>query len=553
MSKQDVPNVPNVPGFPSLPTLLASLVSALCVLAGPVRAAEPARTLEEPPQYGVYYQSYEPTFYTGFAPRIADPRRLHLEIGRGNQLRVTAVLDEAVLDGYARELVARQRTYRTLVDQKRIVLTQNRALEAFEKRLQAEGVEAMVAAERAMRADRIRQRNLELLERLNPGRVFEIHLDIEDLMEAWKPQLRPEDGVKMTPARRVELIELMLPTRIDVLEVTPAMATALDTLVRRALDERHHESYESRDMFRALLADASRGVYRVDGGDQDFFEFTALYPVGTLNDTVPVKDKAGKRIPLYPTTGRRALVVHQRTRVVDHIPNDLSYSYSPWLPYIHIGTRMHDALHTLFWKMKPAETSFLPAAWRDQKDPEGKTYEYLWLLSRGPMSHGCTHVNVGHQAELRQMLPAEEEKLGEVDLFLDRSEDYDVFDIDGNGTPEVMGVRYWIAFSLGKGDKPQSLRVRNERCQYYDWLYAGDLACRAEGSSRFASIRAGAFDGRKAVAGREYRDIALYEGAYEPEKVQFYRAVDIPFARELRRVGASRPFPGCEAALPGPR
>lgn len=535
-----------------IPALLAVSI-AVFAFVSPGIAAEPARTLEEPPQYGVYYQSYEPTFYTGFAPRIPDPRRLHLEIGRGNQLRVTAVLDDAVLAGYARELVARQRTYRTLVDQKRIVLTQNRGLDEFEKRLRAEGVEAMVAEEPKMREDRIRQRNLELLQRLNPGRVFEIHLDVEDLMEAWKRHLRPEDGVKMTAARRAELLNLMLPTRVHVLEVTASMSSALDALVRRALDERHHESYESRGMFRALLADASRGVYRIEGGDRDFFEFTALYPVGTLNDTVPVRGKSGKRIPLYPTTGRRSLVVHQRTRVIDHIPTDLSYSYSPWIPYIHIGTRMHDALHTLFWKMKPAEASFLPASWRAAKDPDGKTYEYLWLLSRGPMSHGCTHVNVGHQAELRQMLPAEEEKLGEVDLFLDRSEHYDVFDIDGNGAPEVMGVRYWIAFSLGKGDRPQALRVRNERCEYYDWLYAGDLACRPGGVSTFASIRAGAFDGRKAVEGREYRDIALYEGAYEPERVQFYRAVDIPFSRELRRVGASRPFPGCEAALPNPR
>lgn len=527
------------------------LLFATLACAG-TAAAEPARLLEEPPQYGVYYQTYEPTFYTGFAPRIHDPRRLHLEIGRGNQLRVTAVLDDAVLTGYARELVARQRTYRALVDAKRIVLTQNRGLQEFERRLAAEGVEAMVAAEPRMREDRIRQRNLELLEKLNPGRVFHLDLDIEDLMEAWKPRLRPEDAGKMSPARRTELINLMLPTRVDVLEVTPAMATALDALVRRCLGEQHHESYESRDMFRALLADASRGVYRIEGGDQDFLEFTALYPVGTLNDTVPVAGKAGKRIPLYPITGRRALVVHQRTRVIDHIPTEMSYSYSPWIPYIHIGTRMHDALHTLFWKMKPAETSFLPPAWRAAKDPDDKTYEYLWLLSRGPMSHGCTHVNVGHQAELRQMLPAEEAKLGEVDIFLDRSEHYDVFDIDGNGSPEVMGVRYWIAFSLGKGDKPQALRVRNERCTYYDWLYAGDLVCRP-GESRFPSIRDGAFDGRKAVEGAEYRDVTLWEAPYEPERVQFYRAVDIPFARELRRVGAGHAFPGLETALPNPR
>ena len=33
--------------------------------------------LEEQPRYGVYYDRYEPAFYTGFAPRTLDPRRLH--------------------------------------------------------------------------------------------------------------------------------------------------------------------------------------------------------------------------------------------------------------------------------------------------------------------------------------------------------------------------------------------------------------------------------------------------------------------------------------------
>ena len=52
----------------------------------------PGKHLEEPPVYGVYYDRREPSFYTGFAPRSQDPDRVHLQIGRGNQLRITAVL-----------------------------------------------------------------------------------------------------------------------------------------------------------------------------------------------------------------------------------------------------------------------------------------------------------------------------------------------------------------------------------------------------------------------------------------------------------------------------
>ena len=126
---------------------------------------------------------------------------------------------------------------------------------------------------------------------------------------------------------------------------------------------------------------------------------------------------------------------------------------------MHVGTNMHNSFHTLWWQMEPAHTGFLPAVWRDgnRDDRDGRPYRYLWLLSRGPMSHGCTHVNAGHIAELRQLLPAETERLYDVDVFYNQSQLYDVFDIDGDLTPEVMGVRYFIAYSL-RDKTPDQLR-----------------------------------------------------------------------------------------------
>ena len=81
--------------------------------------------LEEPPRFGMYYDRYEPAFYTGFAPRTNDPQRVHLHLGRGNQLRVTVVLADDVLHDYAEDLLGRYRTYRTLIDDGCLVLTQN--------------------------------------------------------------------------------------------------------------------------------------------------------------------------------------------------------------------------------------------------------------------------------------------------------------------------------------------------------------------------------------------------------------------------------------------
>jgi len=59
--------------------------------------AASARSAGDPPPYGLYYDRREPSFYTGFAPRTLDPARIHLHVGRGNQLRVTVVLSDEVL------------------------------------------------------------------------------------------------------------------------------------------------------------------------------------------------------------------------------------------------------------------------------------------------------------------------------------------------------------------------------------------------------------------------------------------------------------------------
>jgi hypothetical protein len=210
---------------------------------------------------------------------------------------------------------------------------------------------------------------------------------------------------------------------------------------------------------------------------------------------------------------------------------------------------MHNSFHTLWWRMNPDETPFLPASWRDITDGSrtGKPFHYHWLLSRGPISHGCTHVNQGHINELRQILPSETDLLYDVDTYYNKSQLYDVFDIDGDLEPEVMGVAYFIAYSLN-GSRPDRLRAPNERRAYYDWLYAGDLAYDGAGRPFFPEVRDGRFVGRTAVEGASYENPRLYEAVYQPERFQFYQLVDIPFARELRKVSLHHPFQGLALA-----
>src|SRR5215831_9187849 len=131
-------------------------IAALSMIAS-LAGVQVARGTEAPP-WGVYYDHREPSFYTGFAPRTLDPARMHLHVGRGNQLRVTVVLSDEVLAEYARDLDQRRRTYRALVDAGRLVLTQNRAFDAFEARLDEVNLDALVAAEPSLQPDALRAR-----------------------------------------------------------------------------------------------------------------------------------------------------------------------------------------------------------------------------------------------------------------------------------------------------------------------------------------------------------------------------------------------------------
>jgi hypothetical protein len=525
------------------------LVGAICLgrpAAAPARdfaapalggdRASPGLMVEEPPRYGLFYDEPEPSFYTGFAPRTTDPTRLHIHLGRGNQLRVTAVLADDVVREYARDLDERRRSYRRLIASGRLELTQNRGYEDFEHTLDEVGLTRMVAEDPGLSSDALRARNLALLERLNPGRVFRITIPVRALVAKWVGEIRPADRTRLDGARRLELLNLLLPTRLWLNDVPAGLAPALDDLVRGAPASPDDAGAIDAlaPAYVALLARVSGDRYPVQDGTVRFAEFTAIYPVGTVAAYTTWR---GRSIPQYPTPGRRALTTHQRTLVADHIPTDDSYSYSPWLPYMHVTPTMHNAIHTPWWKMRPADAKFLPPAWRtvDRGSRDGQPFQKLWLLSRGPMSHGCTHLNTGHIAELRQILPADSERLYDVDVYLAKSELYDVFDVDGDLTPEVMGVRYFIAYSLING-KPDRLRVKNERRAYYDWLYGGDLAYEGD-RGVFHDVRDAAFVGRDARDGCTYARLALREADYQPETVQFYRMVDIPFARALRQVG----------------
>lgn len=496
--------------------------------------------LESKPQLGVWFEKLEPAFYAGFALRCQDPKRIHLHVGRGNQLRVTVVISQEAALFYAKDLWYRYLTYRELIDDGTLVLSQNWAFEEFERTIYEKKIEQLVDEEITLSVSQICSRNLNLLHELNPGRVFQIKIPIETAISNWLKEINADDKRSMTMQRSLDLVNAMLPTRLFVAELSTEQLFFLKNIIYEISEEDIPEQQEIiniKPLFLELFNNITGGIYDNDGYHFSFTEFTAIYPIGTLNDFTSYK---GKKIPLYPAPGRRALTTHQRTKTVDHIPIIEIYSYFPWIPYMHVGTKLHNSFHTLWWQIDVYNTLFIPENWQSTipKSRTGGQLHFLWLLSRGPMSHGCTHLNAGHISELRQILPSETKRLYLIDNFRNKSFLYDVFDINGDLQPEVMGVKYYITYSL-KNKKPYRLRVIDRRKEYYEWLYAGDLSYDQNDNPYFREIQDAKFIGRKAKVGNTYKNIQLYEADFEPERIQFFEKVDIPFVRELRKTAVT--------------
>jgi hypothetical protein len=127
--------------------LLAGAVLALGLAGGTATADDAAWDGSQPPP-GVYFYWYEPSFYTGFAPRTQDRSRVHLELGRGNQQRLTLVLGADELDAYLDNLLQKRALVQELVDKGVIELTTNKEFDRYVAALAEAGV-AEAAADKA--------------------------------------------------------------------------------------------------------------------------------------------------------------------------------------------------------------------------------------------------------------------------------------------------------------------------------------------------------------------------------------------------------------------
>jgi hypothetical protein len=247
--------------------------------------------------------------------------------------------------------------------------------------------------------------------------------------------------------------------------------------------------------------------------------------------------------PLIPRTQGRGLLGE-----VDYLSPSPGYGYIPLLAYQHAGGVYYNAMEGPGVRMELDATPLLPEPWRKvagELNPK-KAYRNLWIGSRGPTSRGSTRLPSGHMSELRDALPSRSEDLEKVLVFRNPPQCFDLFDVDGDGKAEVVGLQYYLAYWI-KRNMPREIYAPNDRKAFYAWLYKGNADYKKNGRAFLKEVPICRFTGlRKAVEARTLSDVPLYEAPYARESIQFYltnpvrfdSAEGIELNRELRRIGA---------------
>ncbi len=498
----------------------------------------------DPKPYGVFFNEYDPNFYTGFVPRVQERERIKIYLGRGNQLRVRMVLSEQSIDNYLPDQVARHDLYKEVIDRKIIQLTSNRAWENYHDRVVKENLHELAGQRESMAPEVWRQLNLETMDRLAPGRLFQIRKNFRDMAQAFFGSLRqtPEPaGLE----QKLDIVNAFFPYRITLYDLNEKQGGDLASL-RQAAQSGDFEAFLP--LATAFFHSVTDGIYPIRDGWIDYYELTSIYPAGTHDSTTVYK---GTTIPEYTTTGVWPLITRDEGKgflgMVDYISSAGYYGLMPMLPYENAGGGYYNAIHNTGISNWIAGHPLLPVAWKNYTEDSrnGKPYNRVALASRGPVSHGCTRLSSGHLTELREMLPSTSDGMRGIVHYRNLSHCYDVFDLKGDGNVQVMGVQYYFAFRHTASRVAKEIWVQNNRNDFYNWLYGSDIAWQPDGEVIFKEIYDGKFVGKKAVQGQAYQNLRLYEAPYEPEYLQFYVIPGVnklsregmEFNRELRRVG----------------
>ncbi len=526
-----------------LVAMAALALVALSVVVDDAAALSRDRWTNAQP-YGLFFNDYGPNFYVGFVPREQDARRITMHLGRGNQLRLRIVLSEQAIAAYIPDQVARYDLYKELIDAQVIQLTTNSAWEAYAQRVGAEGLADLATKKATLPPAEWRELNLRTLAKLMPDRVYHIRKDVGRMLDDWKTRLAAGDPTA-SPDAKLDAVNDLFPHRMDVTELDAGADAAFGELVQLA---RGGDAAAFRTKAEPFFHDVTAGVYPVTNGQLDYWEVTAIYAAGT-HDSTTTDD--GNQIPAITTQGVWKLMPRDHGRgftgMVDYISSEGYYGLKPMLPYEYAGGITYNAIHNTGISNWIAGHPLLPKEWSKvtEGSRDGKPFRRVSLTSRGPVSHGCTRLNEGHLAELREMLPSTSKDMEGLATYRNVSQCYDVFDPKGDGDARVMGVQYYIAFRHTDSRVANQIWAQNDRESFYRWLYGDAMVYGPLNEVVIKEACDGRFVGRKAREGKRYQGLKLYEAPYEPETVQMYtiKGVDpfsragMEFNRELRRVG----------------
>lgn len=519
---------------------------AAVALAGSAAAVTPLGSTRwtDPTPYGIFFNDYDPNFYTGFVPRVQDKDRIKIHLGRGNQLRVRMVLPDETVDSYLLDQVAKHDLYQEVIDKEIITLTSNTAWEDYHARFEAEGLREKAARKSSLSPEQWRALNVEVIEKLNPERLYRIQKDFGQLASAWQALLAASEPAEDLGAK-LDLVNELFPHRIFAYELSEEQDAALAELVALA---KSGDGAAFRPKAEAFFQDVTAGIYEIRDGKIDYHEYTAIYPAGTYDTTTSYK---GKPIPQITTPGIWYFMPRMKGNgmvgMVDYISGAGYYGLIPMFPYEYGGGSAYNSIHNTGISNWIQGHQLLPKEWASYTEGSrnGKPYNRVALTSRGPVSHGCTRLNSGHLAELRELLPSTSKQMERIVNYRNISHCYDVFDRRGDGEVEIMGVQYYIAFRHTNQRVAKEIWAQNNRKDFYDWLYGNEMNYGPIGQVSFDDVCEARFVKRKTLEGRHWKGLTLYEAPYQPEMLQFYKIVGVDrlshpgmeFNRELRRVG----------------
>lgn len=531
--------------------LLCAAALSLLLGAGPSIGAGSGPAWDgSQPAPGVYFYWYEPSFYTGFAPRTQDRDRAHLELSRGNQQRLTLVLGPDELDAYLGNLLQRRDVVQEMVDKKVIELRTNLEFESFVEGLKQARVEETLAQRDQLGPDAYREKTVEIMSRLNPERIFRIEIPVARILGDWHGLLAQagETGLD-SAAARLDAVNAILPGRVNLYEMGEELEAALRDTLELVRSGKAADDPEFRGQALRVLDLATNGHYPIVDDQVKAVEFTAIYPAGTAKAWTNYK---GQKLPEFGVTGVWPLIPREHGKgvmgMVDYLSTNPGYGFIPLLGYQYAGGIAYNALHNAGVRTQLNSAPFLPDEWKKvsgARNPD-KDYQNLWIGSRGPASHGCTRLPSGHMSELRDALPSTSEAMEGVANFRNRPQCYDLFDIDGDGNAEVMGVAYYLAF-WGVKHTPKASYAPNDRKGFYDWLYKDNISYEEDGSAVIKEAPVCRFVGlKKAEEAVVLEGVPLYEAPYVRESIQFYLPKPVSFQtkagfelnRELRRIGS---------------